>query len=46
LMGEKVVASYVNHPELSHLPIILEVPGFDGKGPDKKNLEILKSWIE
>lgn len=32
----------VNHPKLKSLPFILEVPGFDGEGPDKKNVEILK----
>lgn len=25
------------------LPFIIETPGFDGKGPDKKNIDILKS---
>jgi deoxyribonuclease-4 len=27
------------------LPFIIETPGFDGKGPDKKNIDILKSLI-
>jgi len=27
------------------LPLIIETPGFDGQGPDKKNLDILKSLI-
>lgn len=26
-----------------HLPFIIEVPGFDGMGPDKKNMDILKN---
>lgn len=26
-------------------PFIIETPGFDGDGPDKKNLDILKSFI-
>ena len=42
-MGLPVLSEYVNHPDLKHLPLILEVPGFDGFGPDKKNLEILKT---
>jgi deoxyribonuclease-4 len=25
------------------LPFVIETPGFDGKGPDKKNIDILKS---
>lgn len=28
-----------------NLPFIIETPGFDGKGPDKKNIDILKSLI-
>ena len=43
LMGKKVLSAYVNHPDLVKLPLILEVPGFDGQGPDKKNLDILKN---
>lgn len=45
-MGLKLLAEYVNYPRLKHLPLILETPGFDGTGPDKKNLEILKSICE
>lgn len=26
-----------------HLPFIVEVPGFDGSGPDKKNIDILRN---
>ncbi len=33
----------MNHPKTEHLPFIIETPGFDDKGPDKKNLDILKS---
>jgi len=28
-----------------NLPFIIETPGFDGKGPDKKNIDILKALI-
>lgn len=28
-----------------NLPLIIETPGFDGKGPDKKNIDILKSLV-
>lgn len=34
--------SIVNHPLLSEVPGILEVPGLDGKGPDAENLNRLK----
>ncbi len=33
----------LNHPKTRNLPFIIETPGFDDKGPDKKNLDILKS---
>lgn len=35
----------INHPKLKHLPFIIETPGFDGNGPDKRNLDILKSLV-
>lgn len=35
----------LNHPKLKHLPFIIETPGFDDNGPDKKNLDILKSLL-
>lgn len=30
---------------VNNLPFIIETPGFDGKGPDKKNLDILKAMV-
>lgn len=35
----------VNHPKTKRFPLILEVPGFDGEGPDKKNVAILKGLV-
>lgn len=35
----------INHPKTNNSPLIIETPGFDGSGPDKKNLDILKSLI-
>lgn len=40
---KEVFKLVLNHSKLKHLPFLLEVPGFDDQGPDKKNLEILKS---
>lgn len=37
--------SFVNHPRIKTLPLILEVPGFNKKGPDKENIDILKAWL-
>lgn len=33
----------INDRRTRDLPFIIETPGFDGKGPDKKNMDILKS---
>lgn len=30
------------HPALREVPLLLEVPGFEGEGPDKPNVDILK----
>ncbi len=36
----------LNHPKTKDYPFIIETPGFDGEGPDKKNLDILKSLVK
>ncbi len=36
----------VAHPALRRVPFLLEVPGFDGNGPDAKNVAILKSLAD
>ncbi|MBI3743329.1 MAG: deoxyribonuclease IV [Chloroflexi bacterium] len=33
----------MRHPAFKDVPFLLEVPGFDNNGPDKKNVDILKS---
>lgn len=35
----------INHEKFRDLPFIMEVPGVDGKGPDKVNADLLKSLI-
>ncbi|MBX3074571.1 deoxyribonuclease IV [Candidatus Obscuribacterales bacterium] len=40
-IGEEGFRRMLHHPELRSLPWMLEVPGFDEKGPDRKNIEIL-----
>ncbi len=44
-IGKTGIRNIINHPKLNHLPLILEVPGFDGHGPDKQNIEIVKSLL-
>jgi len=35
----------LNHSKTKNYPFIIETPGFNDEGPDKKNLDILKSLI-
>jgi hypothetical protein len=32
----------MRHPAFRAVPFILEVPGFERKGPDKENVDILR----
>lgn len=41
----EVFSLLVNHKLTKDIPMILEVPGFDKKGPDKKNIDILKQLV-
>lgn len=42
-IGEAGFRALLHDPRLQRVPFILEVPGFDGKGPDAANMEILRS---
>jgi len=44
-VGVEVFKNFLNHPKTKHFSFIIETPGFDKKGPDKENLDILKSFI-
>ena len=41
-IGEDGFAVFMSHPAFSNVPFLLEVPGFEGKGPDQRNVDILK----
>lgn len=45
-VGVEVFKNLLNHPKTRDLTFIIETPGFDDKGPDKQNVDILKSLIE
>lgn len=42
-IGLQGLSLFVNHKDLSHLPLILETPGENKQGPDLKNITIAKS---
>ncbi|MCH8893036.1 MAG: deoxyribonuclease IV [Chloroflexi bacterium] len=41
-IGEKGFAAIMGNPAFADVPFLLEVPGFEGKGPDRRNIDILK----
>jgi deoxyribonuclease-4 len=41
-IGEEGFRTLLHDPRLADKPFILEVPGFQGKGPDAANMEILR----
>jgi deoxyribonuclease-4 len=43
-IGTSVFKQLVNDPITKNLPLILETPGFDKKGPDKQNVDIITSF--
>ncbi len=42
-IGEPGFACIMSHPAFQEVPFFLETPGFDGNGPDARNVEILKN---
>ena len=44
-IGTNEFKTLLNHPKTKNYPFIIETPGFNDEGPDKKNLDILKSLI-
>lgn len=42
-IGEAGFEAIMGHSAFRGVPFFLEVPGFDGKGPDRQNVEILKN---
>jgi deoxyribonuclease IV len=42
-IGQEGFQAIMAHPAFQHVPFFLEVPGFEGKGPDRRNVDLLKS---
>jgi len=45
-VGIEVFDHFINNSRTKNIPFIIETPGFDNKGPDKKNIDILKKLIQ
>jgi deoxyribonuclease IV len=43
-IGYEALQVFCTDMRLKNIPLIMEVPGFEGKGPDKKNIEIVNSF--
>lgn len=41
-IGLEGFATMIGHPAFASLPFILEVPGFEGNGPDQRNIDLLR----
>ena len=41
-LGDATFARLMEIPEIRNIPLILEVPGLEGEGPDRANMDILK----
>jgi len=41
-IGEAGFGALLHDPRLAEVPFILEVPGFEGLGPDAENVAILR----
>lgn len=44
-IGKEGFSNLINNEHLKNVPFILEVPGFTGAGPDRENIDILKSLV-
>ncbi len=46
IIGKNGFSNFLNHPIFKKIPLILEVPGYENDGPDKKNIETVRKLIE
>jgi deoxyribonuclease-4 len=44
-IGVEKLKKFLHLSSFTHIPLILEVPGFDGMGPDAQNVEMVKSLL-
>jgi deoxyribonuclease-4 len=41
-IGRAGFRALLGHPALQHLPVVLEIPGIDGHGPDRRDLRVAR----
>lgn len=41
-LSSQEIGIFLQHKQVIDIPVVTEVPGFDGKGPDAQNLSLLK----
>jgi deoxyribonuclease-4 len=46
VIPQQDLENFAQEPVLQHIPLITEVPGLDGKGPDKANIERIKKLAQ
>ncbi|MBU6389146.1 deoxyribonuclease IV [Patescibacteria group bacterium] len=44
-LGLEAFRHIVNHPKLQTVPMVMEVPGIENKGPDRENLQRLQALV-
>jgi deoxyribonuclease-4 len=44
-IGKEEMKIVATNPAFAHVPLVIEVPGFDGNGPDAKNIAIIKGML-
>lgn len=42
-IGKEGMKNFLSHEKLKDIPVLLEVPGYENEGPDKKNIDMVKS---
>jgi deoxyribonuclease IV len=45
LLPTTEIAAVINHPQWQHVPIITEAPGWDGNGPDARNINDIRKLL-
>jgi apurinic endonuclease APN1 len=45
-IGREAFQRIVRHQALKEIPLLLEVPGFGDNGPDKENIDLVKSFLQ